>query len=78
MCRSEKDEAVVRVRRTTAPCPGSSAGTERPPTKRKAAGSSPARGTTFNEVRGADNTAYLHPDVPVRAGRDEAVSLAEV
>ena len=39
---------------------------------------SPSRAPFSNRVRGADNTAYPHPDVPVRAGRDEAISLTAV
>lgn len=75
MSRSD-DEAVSRLHDSRPQCAGSSDWIERLPAKPEDAGSSPAQRTTFKEgcsVLVAPGTQ--HPDVPVRAGRDEAASL---
>ena len=67
MFRSENDEAVTRSREPRPLWGGNSMG-EFPALTRVDEGPTPSRPTTFsNEVRGAGNTAYLHPDAPVRA-----------
>jgi hypothetical protein len=69
--RRFNEKAVARFDRTTALAVGDgNSKAEYPALTRGDEGPTPSRPTTFplsNEVRGAGNTAHLHPDAPVRA-----------